>query len=348
MDTWEENQIDCQEQADRITRLEEEVDRLSRHDCDSIIAYLRRKLDEHKERSETLESVEKQLGELQEKYRVQQGTTTALREHYEIHQITIERLKEDCKVYKAENDELKKQCTAHGTTIETLQQECRGYSREINDLRAQLAEPDLHHRCEENVASLEKQLELQRSAMGQKAPPEPVMAENMALKKVIKQVDRDVVSLCTNLRNAMASLQRPEEIKDKHLWSGHRISNRRQSDIMRQTETNNSPASLQNLAEEALFSDDIIPTYHTRMTDILNKETEAAKVHGQAMQSLQKRHDMFKQNFSTLLGRAEEEEERARTRETKLWEMIELRDDMIQLREEIVVRLLECLSHTPR
>ncbi|XP_014560009.1 hypothetical protein COCVIDRAFT_23717 [Bipolaris victoriae FI3] len=203
VDTWEENQIDCQEQADRITRLEEEVDRLSRHDCDSIIAYLRLS--------------KKQLGELQEKYRVQQGTTTALREHYEIHQITIERLKEDCKVYKAENDELKKQCTAHGTTIEILQQECRGYSREINDLRAQLAEPDLHHRCEENVASLEKQLELQRSAMGQKAPPEPVMAENMALKKVIKQVDSDVVSLCTNLRNAMASLQRPEEIKDKHL-----------------------------------------------------------------------------------------------------------------------------------
>lgn len=60
-----------------------------------------------------------------------------------------------------------------------------------------------------------------------------------------------------------------------------------------------------------------------------------------------KSHDMFRQNFLTLLGKAEDEKERARRRESELWEMIELRNSMIQLREEIIIRLIEYLSRAP-
>lgn len=62
---------------------------------------------------------------------------------------------------------------------------------------------------------------------------EPVIAENMALKNVIKQVDRDVVSLCKNLRNVMVSFKRPGEIKEKYLQLGRVVSNWRHGDIMK-------------------------------------------------------------------------------------------------------------------
>ncbi|EUC50864.1 hypothetical protein COCMIDRAFT_21584 [Bipolaris oryzae ATCC 44560] len=397
VNTWEENHIDCQEQADRITHLEEELGQWKcrwegHQDCDNIIACLRRQLDEHKKCSGTLESAQKQLEDhrncgqtieqlqqesarleteccksaatikglgkkrdrgnefeataktLQEKCEAQQAVITTLRKQAEVFKTTIETLKKDYKVRKAENNVLQKQRTAHETTVETLQQERQGHVGKMNDLRAQLAGPNLYRRCEENITFLEKQLELQQSAMGQEAPPEPVMAKNMALKNAIKQVDKDVVSLCNNLRNLMASFKRPEEIKEKYLQLGRVISNWRQGNIMRQTETNNLPVSLENLIKEALISYDIISTYHMRMTDILRTEMEKIKMYEQIMQSLQKRHDMLRQDFSTLLGKAEEEKDCARTRESKLWEMIELRNDMIQLREEIIIRLLESLN----